>query len=102
MIAMAAVLSPNPQKPPFFVDFPVRHVRGELLPEDEVYERWRAALPLAQLPAHRANLLRLRAIITGARTSSHTSSRPRPISPSWRFANVLMARLPARNPRGAG
>lgn len=69
MIAMAAVLSPNPQKPPFFSDLPVRHVRGELLPDEEVYERWRAALPLAQIAAHRANLLRLRAIAIDYGTS---------------------------------
>jgi S-formylglutathione hydrolase len=62
MIAMAAAVSPNPDKPPFFVDLPVREQRGELLPNDEVYEKWRAALPFSQIAAHRANLLKLKGI----------------------------------------
>lgn len=62
LIAIAAAISPNANKPPFYVDLPVREVQGELLPDDVVYEQWRAALPYAQLAAHRANLLRLKGI----------------------------------------
>lgn len=69
MIAMAAAITPNREKPPFFVDLPVREVRGELMPDDEVYERWRAALPLSQVAAYRANLLRLRGIAIDYGTS---------------------------------
>lgn len=60
--ALAAALSPNPEKPPFFVDLPVRHVRGELMPEPATDQLWRSSLPMAQLPAHRDALLRMRAI----------------------------------------
>lgn len=67
--ALASALSPNPEKPPFFVDLPMRHVRGELMPDDTVYELWRTSLPLAQLPAHRANLLRLRGLAIDYGTS---------------------------------
>jgi S-formylglutathione hydrolase len=67
--ALASAISPNPAKPPFFVDLPVRHVRGELLPDEEVYERWRTSFLFAQLPAHRANLLRLRGIAIDYGTS---------------------------------
>ncbi len=67
--ALASAISPNPAKPPFYADLPVRHVRGELMPDDAVYETWRTSLPLAQLPAHRANLLRLRGIAIDYGTS---------------------------------
>lgn len=67
--ALASSISPNPAKPPFFVDLPVRHVRGELMPDDVVYELWRASFLLAQLPAHRASLLRLRGIAIDYGTS---------------------------------
>jgi S-formylglutathione hydrolase len=60
--ALASALSPNPQKPPFFVDLPVRHVRGELMPDPAIDDLWRKSLLMEQLPAHRDNLLRLRAI----------------------------------------
>jgi S-formylglutathione hydrolase len=69
MIAMAAAITPNREKPPFFVDLPVREVRGELLPDDAVYEQWRAALPFSQLAAHRAGLLRMRGIVIDYGTS---------------------------------
>lgn len=67
--ALASAISPNPDKPPFYVDLPVRHVRGELMPDDPTYESWRASLPLAQVAAHRTNLLRLRAIAIDYGTS---------------------------------
>ncbi len=67
--ALASALSPNPNKPPFFVDLPIKSVRGELMPDDATYELWRASLPMAQVSAHRANLLRLRAIAIDYGTS---------------------------------
>jgi S-formylglutathione hydrolase len=67
--ALASALSPNPDKPPFYVDLPVRHLRGELLPDEATYERWRTSMPMAQLPAHRANLLRLRGLAIDYGTS---------------------------------
>ena len=67
--ALASAISPNPAKPPFYVDLPVRNVNGELMPDDATYELWRTSLPFAQIPAHRANLLRLRAIAIDYGTS---------------------------------
>ena len=67
--ALATSLSPNPDKPPFFADLPIKHVRGELMPDDATYEKWRTSLPMAQVPAHRANLLKLRAIAIDYGTS---------------------------------
>jgi S-formylglutathione hydrolase FrmB len=69
LYALASSISPNPKKPPFFVDLPIRYVRGELLPDDATYELWRASLPMAQVAAHRANLLRLRGIAIDYGTS---------------------------------
>jgi len=67
--ALASALTPNPDKPPFYVDLPMRYVRGELMPDDAVYERWRTALPMAQLPAARASLMKLRGIVLDYGTS---------------------------------
>ncbi len=67
--ALASAISPNPDKPPFYVDLPMRHVNGELMPDDATYELWRTSLPMAQLPSYRANLLRLRALAIDYGTS---------------------------------
>ncbi|HEX6096702.1 MAG TPA: alpha/beta fold hydrolase [Thermoanaerobaculia bacterium] len=67
--ALASALSPNPDKPPFYVDLPVRQVRGELMPEPVTDELWRNSLLMSQLPDHRAALLRMRAIALDYGTS---------------------------------
>ena len=67
--AIASAISPNPNKPPFFVDLPVREVRGELMPDDATYEVWRTSFPMAQLPAHRAALMKMKAIALDYGTS---------------------------------
>jgi S-formylglutathione hydrolase len=67
--ALASALSPNADKPPFFVDLSVRYVRGELMPDETFYQTWRASFPIAQVANHRANLLRLHAIAIDYGTS---------------------------------
>ena len=62
ILALSVVLSPNPDKPPFFADYPVRRVNGELMPDDKVTEAWRKQFPIEELPSRRENLMRLRAI----------------------------------------
>jgi S-formylglutathione hydrolase FrmB len=62
MIGLAAVLSPNLEKPPFFVDLPVKHVRGELMPDEAVFESWRRQFPIERVDDLRDNLMSLRAI----------------------------------------
>jgi S-formylglutathione hydrolase FrmB len=62
MIGLSAVLSPNLEKPPFYTDLPVKHVRGELMPDEEVFERWRRQFPIERVDDLRDNLMRLRAI----------------------------------------
>jgi S-formylglutathione hydrolase len=63
ILALAAVLAPNPERPPFFVDFPFETRRGELLPLLPIRERWLAQLPIHQIPQYLANLRRLRGIM---------------------------------------
>lgn len=55
-LAAAAAWSPNPNKPPFFVDLP----EGEL--EKEVLAKWAANAPLAFVDQYIGNLRRYRAI----------------------------------------
>ena len=68
-IASAAAFSPNPAKPPFFADFPVK-VRGE--PDavaEQALARWLANTPMWMIDQNRANLKRLRGIAFDVGTS---------------------------------
>jgi S-formylglutathione hydrolase FrmB len=55
-LASAAAWSPNPNKPPFFLDLPV----GEL--QNDVLAKWAANAPLAFIDQYIGNLQRYRAI----------------------------------------
>ena len=57
-LAVASSWSPNPGKPPFFVDLPTE--KGELVPR--VLAEWAANSPLAMLPQHVPDLRRYKAI----------------------------------------
>src|SRR5262249_55950463 len=57
----AAVMSPNPAKPPLFVDLPYRLAGNAVVPVKPVLARWYAAFPVAQVGRSREMLLRLRA-----------------------------------------
>lgn len=63
LLALAAVLSPNPDRPPFFVDLPFETRNGELLQVFPVRERWLAQFPVHQIPQFLANLRSLRGIM---------------------------------------
>lgn len=62
--ASAAAWSPNPERPPFFVDLPV--MDGKLQPE--VLAKWNANRPLATLDQNIYNLKKLKAIAFDAGT----------------------------------
>ena len=53
--ALAAVYSPNPSKPPFYVDLPYQVAGDSLAVNDSVAPRWRAS-PMGMVPSHVANL----------------------------------------------
>ena len=62
IVALAAAISPNPEKPPLFVDLPFDLVNGELMPRQPVYSAWEAASPVNEVSRFAANLKRLRAL----------------------------------------
>ena len=62
--ASAAAWSPNPQKPPFFLDLPVEN--GQVQPL--VLARWTANRPLATVDQHIFNIRKLRALAFDAGT----------------------------------
>ncbi len=61
-LASAAAFSPNPTKPPFFVDFPIRKKGESDSVAEQAQARWLANTPMWMVDQHRANLLRLRGI----------------------------------------
>ncbi len=57
--AEAAAWSPNPDNPPFYIDFPSASTQQ---PRPEIVAKWSANLPLAMIDQYRKNLQRLHAI----------------------------------------
>lgn len=62
MIGLAAAFSPNPDRPPFFVDFQYELVDGTVRPLPEVFKKWQAYDPVALVSSSQANLQQLKAI----------------------------------------
>ena len=62
IIALAAAISPNPAKPPLFVDLPFDLVDGALKPREPVHAAWEAASPVNEVNRFAANLRRLRGL----------------------------------------
>ncbi|MEO8192888.1 MAG: alpha/beta fold hydrolase [Gemmatimonadales bacterium] len=56
--ALAGVYSPNPQRPPFFVDFPVRLAGDSVVFDAEVTPRWKRG-PLTLVLSYAENLRRM-------------------------------------------
>ncbi len=52
-LGVLAAFHPDPANPPFFVDFPFDLVRGEIVLDDEEYDRYLDALPLRRAAAAR-------------------------------------------------
>jgi len=61
-LASAAAFSPNPVKPPFFADFPVRKKGEPDVVAEHAQARWLANTPMWMVDQYRANLSRLRGI----------------------------------------
>ena len=62
LVALAAAFSPNPRRPPFYVDWPFELVADVRRPLQPAYSRWNANAPLEHLQQYARNLRRLRAI----------------------------------------
>jgi len=69
LIALAAAYSPNPDNPPFFVDFPFDVVDGEIKRIDSVWQKWVVHDPVVGVDSHQSNLRRLGAIRLDCGTS---------------------------------
>jgi S-formylglutathione hydrolase FrmB len=61
-LALASVWSPNPTRPPFYADFPVRKEGDELVQIAAVAARWSSEMPVALVDQYRENLRRLRGV----------------------------------------
>ena len=62
MLGLSAAFSPNPNKPPFLVDFHYEITDGEIKPIQEVWERWHDFDPVALVPSLEDNLKMIKAI----------------------------------------
>ncbi|WP_241739029.1 alpha/beta hydrolase [Pontibacter beigongshangensis] len=80
MFASAAAWSPNPTKPPFFLDLPLE--KGQLQPS--VLARWNANRPLATIDQNIYNIRKLRALAFDA------GSQDKSIAASIRELNEIL------------
>lgn len=61
-VALAAAFSPNPERAPFFVDFPFKEHEGRVVKNEKSYELWRSKMPLYMVAENKENLLKLRGL----------------------------------------
>jgi len=61
-VALAAAFSPNPSRPPFFVDFPYQERDGHVEKNEAVFAKWRSKMPVYMVEENKGNLLKLRGI----------------------------------------
>ena len=62
VLCVAQAFSPNPNRPPFFVDLPFKQVEGKLVPVEPAYSRWSENMPLNMAAQNKENLMRLRGL----------------------------------------
>jgi S-formylglutathione hydrolase FrmB len=61
-VATAAAFSPNPARPPFYVDFPYLEKDGKLEKNETIMAKWRAKMPVYMVDDNKENLLKLHGI----------------------------------------
>jgi S-formylglutathione hydrolase FrmB len=62
IVCVAQAFSPNPERPPFHVDFPFALVDGKLQPAEPAFSRWEANMPVHMVTRYRGNLQKLRGL----------------------------------------
>jgi enterochelin esterase-like enzyme len=62
ILCVAQAFSPNPQRPPFYVDLPYREVNGVAVPAEPAFSAWEANFIENMVPKYAANLRRLRGL----------------------------------------
>ncbi|HEV2829828.1 MAG TPA: alpha/beta hydrolase-fold protein [Pyrinomonadaceae bacterium] len=61
-MCLAQAFSPNPGRPPFFVDLPFKQVEGKLQPVEPAYGKWSENMPLNIAAQNKENLMKLRGL----------------------------------------
>lgn len=61
-MGIAAAFTPDPDNPPFYVDFPFEVVRGEVVLQQDEFSAYRGRYPVARIGETRAALLALRGL----------------------------------------
>lgn len=62
LVVVAQAFSPNPTRPPFFVDFPYELVDGNLKPAEPAFSNWQKNLPVNMVQEYSSNLSKLRGL----------------------------------------
>lgn len=62
IICVGQAFSPNPAKPPFYVDFPFALVGGKLQPSEPGFSRWQQSFPVNRVGDYRSSLAQLRGL----------------------------------------
>lgn len=89
VVVIGQAFSPNPNRPPFFVDYPFALVDGKLQPSEPAFSNWQKNLPVNMLEEYGANLSKLR----GLRFDSGYEDEFTHIPPTARaFSTALSAR----------
>ena len=89
IIGVSQAFSPNPQKPPFFADYPFRLEDGRVVPDPDAHARWEANFPASMIDGYLARGIPLR----GLRFDSAFEDEFSHIPPT---ARALSARLTER------
>ena len=61
-LTVAQAFSPNPNKPPFYADFPFKMVDGKLQPDEPAYTKWQDNFPVNMVGKYKLNLLKLKGL----------------------------------------
>jgi hypothetical protein len=62
IIVVGQAFSPNPDRPPFYVDFPFALADGKLRPAEPAFSKWQKNFPVNMVGEYRSNLSRLRGL----------------------------------------
>ncbi|MEP6912712.1 MAG: alpha/beta fold hydrolase [bacterium] len=61
-VALSAAFSPNPERGPFYADFPFQERDGRVEKNEPAYAKWKSKMPLYMIEENKQNLLKLRGI----------------------------------------
>ncbi|HEY3130374.1 MAG TPA: alpha/beta hydrolase-fold protein [Acidobacteriota bacterium] len=61
-IALAQAFSPDPARPPFYANLPIKMMDGKLVTDEPVRLKWEKNLPLNMAAEYKTNLLKLRGL----------------------------------------